>query len=360
MDPRVVEHAKLLVNYCTSVKRGDNVLIRLGGADYSGDVDGLELAIEVYKEAGRLGANPLIVAFPGEATRGYLELTPEEDLETTPRNYYELVKVSDAVIAIQAAGNTHFLEHVDPKRIGKRLQGLDPIAKEQLKKRWTGTLHPTNAHAQDAGMSLAEYREFVYSAILRDWKSEVERMKKLKQAMETTNQVRLIGRETNLSFSIKGRIAVVDDAKYNFPGGEVFTAPIDDSASGKILFDLPSVKYGAEVTDIRLTFEKGVVVDYSASKNEALLKHMIETDEGSKRLGEFGIGINRGIDRFTRNILFDEKMAGTIHLAIGNAYEECGGVNKSAVHWDMIKTMKPGEIIMDGKAIQKDGRFFWE
>jgi len=209
-------------------------------------------------------------------------------------------------------------------------------------------------------MSLAEYTEFVYSATLRDWKDEINWMQKLKQIMERADQVQLIGKETDLSFSIKGRVPVIDDAKSNFPGGEVFTASIDNSASGKIYFDLSSVKYGKEVTEIRLTFDKGVIVDYSASKNEALLKQIVETDEGSKRLGEFGIGTNRGINRFTRNILFDEKMADTIHLAIGFAYEECGGVNKSAVHWDMIKTMKPGEVIMDGQTIQKDGKFFWE
>ena len=156
-------------------------------------------------------------------------------------------------------------------------------------------------------MSLAEYTEFVYSATLRDWKDEINWMQKLKQIMERADQVQLIGKETDLSFSIKGRVPVIDDAKSNFPGGEVFTASIDNSASGKIYFDLSSVKYGKEVTEIRLTFDKGVIVDYSASKNEALLKQIVETDEGSKRLGEFGIGTNRGINRFTRNILFDEK-----------------------------------------------------
>lgn len=355
-----MEHAKRLVNYCTSVKHGDNVLVRLGASQYAGDEEGLELAIEVYKEASRLGAHPLIVAFPGEAMRGYYEVTSQEDLGKTPPNYYEIMKMSDVVISIHAESNTRFLENIDPGKIGRRLRALEPITQEQLKKRWTGTLHPTNAYAQDAAMPLEEYREFVYSAMFRDWKDEVERMNNLKDTMEKTDRVRLIGNETDLSFSIKGRIAVVDDAKLNFPGGEVFTAPVDNSASGKIHFDLPSVIYGKEATDIRLTFDKGVIVDYSAGKNESLLKSMIETDEGSRRLGEFGIGTNRGINRFTRNLLFDEKMADTIHLAIGSAYEMCGGANKSAIHWDMIKTMKPGRIVMDGQEIQRDGEFFWE
>jgi aminopeptidase len=336
------------------------VLIRIGGAQSSFDPEGLELAGEVFKEASRQGAHALIVVFPTEATKSYYDVTSESDLAVTPRNYYELVKISDAVIGIQAEANTRLLEHTDPKRIGIRLNALRPISEEQLKKRWCGTLYPTKASAQDARMSLQEYRDFVYSSVLRDWKVEAERMKKLKAAMENADHVHLVAKDTDLSFSVKGRIAVIDDAKHNFPGGEVFTAPIDDSATGKIYFDLPSVRYGQEVTDVRLTFEEGVVVDYSASKNGRFLKQIIETDQGSKRLGEFGIGANRGINRFTRNILFDEKMAETIHLALGHAYEECGGVNKSAIHWDHIKTMNPGEIIMDGQIIQKNGKFTWE
>lgn len=290
MDKRVVEHAKWLVNYCTGVKRGDNVLVRLGGAQYSGDSEGLELAIEVYKEASRLGAFPIIVAFPSEAMRGYFEVTPEETLSTTPKNYHELMKLTDVVISIQAEENTRFLEHTDPTRIRKRLQALQPITQEQHRKRWNGTLHPTNGHAQDAGMSLPEYRDFVYSAMLRDWGSEIERMKKLKEAMDGADKVRLIGQETDLSFSIKRRITLIDDAHVNFPGGEVYTAPVDDSASGKIYFDLPSVIFGAEVDNVRLEFEKGVIADCSATKNESLLKRMVESDTGSRRLGEFGIG----------------------------------------------------------------------
>jgi len=360
LDPRVKEHAKRLVDYCTSVKAGDNVLIRLGGSTYAGDAEGLELATEVFKEVGRVGAKPLLLIFTGDAVRGYLEQSPDGTLAVTPRNYIELVKACDAIIGIQAEENTQYLKGVNSKKIGQYLIGMKPISREVLQKRWTGTLHPTTAHAKAAGMSLARYKRFVYSAMLRDWEVEVKPLVKLKETMERTDQVRLIGKDTDLTFSIKGRTAVVDDAKYNFPGGEVFTAPVDDSATGKIYFDLPSVKYGQEARDVRLTFDKGLIVDYSASKNESLLKDMIETDEGSKRLGEFGIGTNRGINRFTRNILFDEKMANTIHLAIGDAYEMCGGINKSAVHWDLIKTMKPGVIIMDGETIQKNGRFLLE
>jgi aminopeptidase len=360
MDQRIVEHAKWLVNYCTEVKHGDQVLIRLGSSVSSGGPDGMELAAEVYKEVSRLGAHPLIMAHPAEAIRGYYELTSDQDIAVTPLNFLELVKTSDVVIVILASDNTHLLANVDPKKIAKRQVALDPIAQEQLNKRWTATIHPTNAFAQDAGMSLTEYRDFVYSAMLRDWKAEIEQMEKLRDVMQKSSGVRLIGKDTDLSFSIKGRTAVIDNGKNNFPGGEVFTAPVDDSASGKIYFDLPSIIYGTEVEGMHLTFEKGIIVNYSAEKNHELLKQMIETDEGSKRLGEFGVGTNRGITLSTKSILFDEKIGGTIHLAIGNAYEKCGGINRSAVHWDMIKTMNPGEVLMDSKTIQKNGKFIWE
>lgn len=353
MDPRISEHAKILVNYSTKVKKGDNVLIRI--SDY-----GKNLATEIYKEASRLGASPLIVTLPTEAVRGYYELTPEEYLQVFPKHYYELTKASDVVIFIRSDETTKYLSGVDPKRISTRRLTVKKIDNERLKKRWCITQVPTPAYAREADMSLKDYEDFVYSAMLLDWKKEVEKMDKLKKIMDAKDEVHLIGKETDLTMSIKGRIAIISDGTHNMPGGEVFTAPLDNSANGRIFFDLPAIKYGKEVRDMRLTFENGEIVDYSASKNEDLLGAMINTDEGSKRLGELGIGANRGIRKFTKNTLFDEKMAETIHLAIGHAYKECGGINESAIHWDMIKTMRPGQIIMDGEIIQKDGKFIWE
>jgi aminopeptidase len=209
-------------------------------------------------------------------------------------------------------------------------------------------------------MSLQEYEDFVYSAMLLDWKKETEKTRKLKKIMNNANKVQIIGEDTDLTMSIKGRTACTSDGINNLPGGEIFTAPLDNSANGTVFFDLPAVTYGKEVLGIKLTFENGEIVDYSASKNEELLEAMINTDDGSKRLGELGIGTNRGITKFTKNILFDEKIAGTIHLAIGRAYTECGGINESAIHWDMIKTMKPGKIILDDEVIQENGKFAWE
>lgn len=353
MDPRVLEHAKILVSYSTKVKKGDNVIIRV--TDY-----GRDLATEIYKEASRLGASPLIITLPTEAIRGYYELTPEEYLQVFPKHYYELTKASDVVIFIRSDENTKYLSGVDPKRISARRLTVKEIMDERLRKRWCITQVPTPAYAQEADMSLKDYENFLYSAIFIDWKKEVEKMDKLKKIMDATDEVHIIGKKTDLTMSIKGRTAIISDGTHNMPGGEVFTAPLDNSANGRIFFDLPAIKYGKEVRDVRLTFRNGEIVDYSASKNEDLLEAMINTDEGSKRLGELGIGTNRGITKFTKNILFDEKMAETIHLAIGLAYKECGGINESAIHWDMMKTMKSGQIIMDDEIIQKNGKFMWE
>jgi len=353
VDPRISEHARILVEHSAKVREGDRVVIQIG--DY-----GRELATEVYKESAKRGASPLIVMVPSEALRGYYEATPEEYLQIFPGHYYELVKASDVVIHILSEENTRYLSSIDPRRIIVRSLATKRIADERLKKRWCVTQFPTPAQAQEAEMSLREYEDFVYSAVLRDWEKETEEMNRLRQAMNKTDTVQLIGDKTDLTMAIGGRSAVISDGTHNLPGGEVFIAPLEDSVDGEVFFDLPAVRYGKEVQGIRLKFAKGEIVDYSATKNEDLLGAMINTDEGSRRLGELGIGTNRGINRFTKNILFDEKMAGTIHLALGNAYKECGGTNESAIHWDMIKTMKTGKILMEGEAIQENGKFKWE
>ena len=353
MDPRVSQHAKLIVTYATGVKKGDQVLIM--ASDY-----GLDLASEIYKEAAKLGGSPLIVMTPSEVTRAYYEVTPEEFLDIYPKHLYELTKASDVVVSIRSDINTKTLGNVNPKKLTRRDKTVRPIQDERLSKRWCLTQAPTPGFAQDADMSLKEYEDFVYSAILIDWASQRTQMEKLKKALDQADKVRLVGEKTDLTMSVKGRNAIVGDATHNVPGGEVYTAPVDDSAEGEICFDLPGIRYGREIKGIRLKFSKGEVVDYSAETNQDALKSIIETDQGSKRIGELGIGTNRGIKRFTKNTLFDEKIGDTIHLALGNAYKDCGGINKSAIHWDIIKTMKPGQILLDGKVLQKDGKFSWE
>ena len=222
------------------------------------------------------------------------------------------------------------------------------------------TVHPCLSLAQQANMSLEEYQDFVYGATLIDWKEESKLLHEIKAHLENHSDIRYVGPETDLWASTEGRIWIASDGKHNMPSGEVFTAPVETSVEGKIYFDVPFLQLGKVIEGVRLTFEKGEVVDFSAEKEELTLKEIIEIDEGSRRLGEMAIGTNRGIKQYTLNMLFDEKIGDTIHCALGRAYKDCNGVNDSAVHVDMIKTMKEGEITAGNEVIYSRGKYFRE
>jgi aminopeptidase len=236
---------------------------------------------------------------------------------------------------------------------------VNPVSEIILKKdNWVIVDYPTNALAQDAEMSLEEFEDFVFSATNVDWKKESRRQDKLKAILDKGKQVRIIGEDTDLTFSIKGRQGIKCCGHRNMPDGEVFIAPVETTTKGYVKYTYPAIKGGREVTGIKLWFEKGKVVKATAEKNEAYLNKMLQTDKGAKYLGEFGIGTNYNIKRFVKQILFDEKIGGTVHLALGRAYKEGGGKNQSAIHWDMIKDLKVGgEIWIDNRCIQKNGKF---
>ncbi len=352
VDPRIVEHAKIIVDYSTRVRRGDNVLIQVSDL-------GMELAVEIHKQVSALGASCLIIMSPTEVAEAYYQVTPKRFLKMFPDHLYQLVKASDVFISIRSESNTRALSSVDPSKVSLRSTVLERIQEERMTKRWCLTQHPTTAYAQEAELSLNEYRGFVYSATLLDWKKEALKNARLKRFLERADEVRLEGNRTDLTMSVKGKIFIQDNGEHNLPGGEIFTAPVENSVNGYIYFDLPAIQSGKEVRDIELELARGRIVSAKASKNQDLLEIMIKTDPGSRKIGEFGIGTNMNIRRFTRNILLDEKIGGTIHLAIGRAYKECRGRNRSAIHWDMIKTMKPGRIVVDGTVVQKNGRFLW-
>ncbi len=353
MDSRIREHAIILVDYCCDVKEGDHVVVII-------EDEGQELAQEIMKEVGKRGGTTVIVQKSPAADRALLDAVPDEYVDAFPDHFFDMIKKTDVYIKIQSTGNTRVLGNVSPDRLLRYQIMQDPIKKEALKKRWCGTLFPTNALAQEAGMSLQEYEDFVYNAIIRDWEKETEIMYKVKEVLDKGKEVVITGEDTNLTMSIEGRVAAASVGKHNMPSGEVFTAPVDDSTEGSIYFDIPLVYMGSLIEGVRLTFEKGVVTGCSASANEDLLKKLLKTDKGSNRLGELGIGTNRGITTFTRNILFDEKIGDTVHLALGNAYKECNGVNESAIHVDIVKSMKKGKISVDGRVLQENGRWFWE
>jgi len=318
MDPRVEEHAKIITEWSTGVKPGDMVVI-------NASPDSHELVVALYKTIGKAGGRVVTLMTSEEAVKAYYDGVSNETLEIVPEHLKALTEKCDVYIALRSPVNTKAMANIDPKRIMINNKTQQEIQGIRLGKRWCLTVHPVPSLAQQANMSLEEYREFVYNATLIDWAEESKMMYVMKEHLERHEDVRFIGPETDIIGSTKGRIWIASDGKHNLPSGEVFTAPVEDSVEGK-----------------------------------ATLKQIIEIDEGSRRLGEMAIGTNRGIKQHTLNMLFDEKIGDTIHCALGRAYKDNNGTNESAVHVDMIKTMIDGEIYAGDELIYSKGKYFYE
>jgi aminopeptidase len=358
-DERLKKLARLLVDYSVEAGEGEQVLVAGGAAAEP-------LIKEVYTRLLRAGAIPVPqIALPG-IQELFFEHAGDLHYEKTPpviRSIYEEV---DAVISIMAPHNTRALAGVDPRKqqaLGKRDKAVQDLVIER--DRWALTLYPTQALAQESEMGLEEYEEFVFEAMglneddpVRYWRGKAEEQGRLIERLEQASEVRIVGPGTDLTLSIEGRRFLNGDGKHNMPCGEVFTGPVEDSASGEIHFGIPVAVSGREVQGVRLRFEEGRVVEASAEKGEAYLTSMLDADEGARYLGELGIGTNYGIRRATKNILFDEKLGGTVHLAVGRSYEKTGGKNDSSVHWDLICDLREGgEVYADGELLEKDGDF---
>ncbi len=255
---------------------------------------------------------------------------------------------------------------VDPETESARSQARQSVLDERLSTQWCLTQHPTPANAQLAELSTEAYESFVYDAVNKDWAAQRDQQQQMVELLDPATEVRVVsGDETDLRMSVAGNRTLNDDATHNLPGGEVFTAPVPDSVEGEVLFDMPLYAQGREVEDVYLRFEDGEVVQHAAGKNEDVLTGLLETDAGARRLGELGIGMNRAIDQFTYNMLFDEKMGDTVHMAVGRAYDATVGEdneqNDSAVHQDMIVDMSTeSRIELDGEVVQRDGTFRFE
>jgi aminopeptidase len=296
----------------------------------------------------------------------FYEHARENHYEKTPpviRSIYEGV---DAIITIMAPHNTRALAGVDPGKqqaLGKRDKAIQDLVLEG--DRWALTLFPTQALAQESEMGLDEYEDFVFEAMalgeddpVHYWREKAREQERLIERLEECGELRVVGPGTDLTLSIEGRTFMNGDGRHNMPCGEVFTGPVEDSANGEIYFGVPVAVAGREVVGVRLRFERGRVIDASAEKGGEFLGAMLDADEGARYLGELGIGTNYGIRRATRNILFDEKLGGTVHLAIGRSYEKTGGKNDSSVHWDLICDLRGGgELYADGELLEKDGLF---
>jgi len=352
-EKQVNRLAQILVGHSVKAKRGE--IVRISGSELS-----RPLALAVYREVLRAGAHPLLAIGFEEAGRIFFEEASGEQIRHLPPTKRYEAKRIDADIILLAPANTRHLSHIPPKRMADRRKALQPISEIILRRvRWVLTNFPTEALAQECDRSLPEYERFYYRAVEQDWPAMAQWLRRAKRILEKSRDVRIVGKETDLAFSIKGRKAIPCAGEYNMPDGEIFTGPVETSVEGEIFFEFPAIAGGREVSGIRLTFRGGKVVEATAEKNESYLREMLAADAGACRLGEFGIGANAGVPEFTRDILLDEKMGGTIHLAVGRSYPESGGRNRSAVHWDMIKDLrKEGELFLDGKPVLRTGHLF--
>jgi aminopeptidase len=282
-----------------------------------------------------------------------------ELLEVVTEIELDEIANANSYMAIVAPENTVAGSDIAAERLSARQGALrgphEPFLSDQ--KPWVGCYYPTLAAAQDAGMSLRGFEDVLYGAVLIDWEALRTKMEAIAERFDRASHVRIVGAETDLTFSLEGRTGKVDALSANMPGGEIFYSPVEDSAEGVISYtEYPACYLGHEVSGVRLRFEAGVIVEASAETDEAFLLGTLDQDEGARRLGEFGVGCNPGIQRHMKNTLFDEKMEGTIHLAIGTGFPQIGGLNRSAVHWDMVKELRTGgRIELDGKVVQENG-----
>ena len=364
MDIRLSRMARLLVEYSVDVQPGDRVGILSSPA-------AADLVREVYARVLERGGHALV----------YLGLPGLEEIFFRTANEAQLAYVDpvhklvreefEAMISIRALENTRELSGIDPARQRVRNQALRPLMQRYMERgasgelKWNGTLFPTPASAQEADMSTRDYEDFVYGACFCDredpvaeWRRVHDEQERVVQWFKGRDQVRVTGPNADLTLSVKDRIFINSDGRHNMPSGEVFTGPVEDSASGWVRFTYPAVHGGREVEGVELHFEAGKVVKATAKKNEAYLLEMLDTDEGSRYLGEFAIGTNLGIQKFTKNILFDEKIGGSFHMALGMGYPDTGSRNQSAIHWDLICDMRDGgEIWADGELLYQGGQF---
>jgi aminopeptidase len=373
MDERVTEHAEVLVDWSARIEAGDHVVCIAREGTH-------ELALAVARAVGERGATLLTLSGSAELNRAHLrgldvyadpdsrgERTTER-LPDEPAPERAVYEHADVVLILGGGRNTATGTDIPPairQATGRAWHG---VREARMDTDWISTVHPTRSLAQQAGMSYEAYTDFVYDAVLRDWEALAEEMARVKDRLDDGTTVRIETGDTDLTMAIDDRSAVNSAASvvydsHNLPSGEVFTAP--SATEGEVLFDLPMTVRGKRLRDARLVFEGGEVIDWEATAGEDVLTEVIETDAGAKRLGELGIGMNRGITRLTDNVLFDEKMARTVHLALGRAYEAClpagESGTESAVHVDLLADMRDGgRMSIDGEVVAEDGYFEWE
>ena len=359
-DIRIERWAHTLVHYCLGLKEGENVSIHATPL-------AAPLVEAVYREVLRVGAHPIPFIELENLNEMLLQEANARQLEQSYQLFSAIAPRIDARLAILSEGNTKALSNIDPAQSALRSQAYAKLRTELGRGeafRWSLTLYPTIGYAQDAEMSLHDFEEFVFNVcFLNDenpiarWQTVSLGQQRLVDWLVGRKHVHILGANTDLRLSIEERIFINSDGKRNFPSGEFFTGPVENSAEGVIQFDVPASHAGRTIEGVRLVFHEGKVIEASARQGQDYLEKMLAMDSGARYLGEFAFGNNPGVVRATRNVLFDEKMGGTIHLALGNSYPETGGLNTSALHWDMVCDLRQqGEVYIDDVLFLKDGR----
>lgn len=355
VDNRIAALAKLVVAHSVFVKKGENVMI-------SASTESAPFIVELYKQVLLRGAFPFIRMEPPETTYIYYRHASPTQLRKFPGVSFAMIKCMKKHISVGSPSNTRELTNIDPARLALRSRVTKPL-RDYIVDGKPNVFRcsmdfPTNALAQDAEMSIEEYEDFFYGACLQNWPQLAKQFSRVRNAFNRARVMEIIGKDTHLTMKPHKNSFVLDDGKENMPGGEVFGAPEKFSANGHIRFTYPAVRSDVEVTNIFAEFKAGKCIRATADKNEKFLNTTLNTDAGSRYLGEIGLGMNPKVTKFTKNLLFDEKIIGTVHLAFGSAYKECGATNRSALHWDIVKDLhKGGRILLDGKVVQKDGKW---
>ena len=363
-DQRADALAQILVRYSTRVQPDDVCVIQ-------STTQAEPLVQAVYEEVLRAGGLPIMQLATEGSTAAFYELANEKQLEWIPPTAQWTTENADVRISVMADANPRALSQIDPQRQATASKARKPLLETSMKRaaageyRWSLTLFPTHAYAAEAGMSLAAYEDFYYRACLATddepltaWQRQSDEVKRLAAWMEGKEEIRITAPGTDITLGVADRRFIPCVGEHNMPDGEFFTGPIEDSVNGEVAFSFPATYGGREVSGVKFKFADGKVVDASAERGEDFLISMLDTDDGARRLGELGIGTNYGISTGTKEILLDEKIGGTVHMAIGMSYPETGGVNDSAVHWDMVCDLRQGgSIEVDGQQVQKDGTF---
>jgi aminopeptidase len=363
-DPRLQKLADVVVGYSTAVRPGDVVRIE-------GNPPTTPLIREIYRASVRAGAQPTAALLVDESTTALLEGGSDDQLEWVPLDIRWNIEHGDVWILLDGPENTRHLSTVDPAKMARWVKGREPYVAKYLERadrgdfRWVLCGYPTHAAAQDAGMSLSEYEEVVYGAALLDpddpvaaWRTFGERLDRIGDFLETKTELRVLGEDTDLTLGVGGRRWIRSKGKTNLPDGEVFTGPVETRVDGAIRFSFPATMRGRQAEGVRLRFEDGEVVEATAGRGEDFLREMIGIDGGARRVGEFAFGLNDAVTEYTGSLLLDEKIGGTVHLALGRSVPGTGGENESGLHWDMVCDLRQGgEVYADGELVYRDGAF---